>query len=218
MTGAHARPVSYTRRVRVALALACLTFGAAAVAGPGRVVRVERAHGISRTPRICQIQGGGTGTCWGKAPVVGESASVLDPTNGVLGDLRISEVTPQLDTCGKIQRWEYKYTVESGSLDRAQWGSSLALFDIDVRPGRSQLLPDTLKTRPPDQRFGEQVFALVDRDGDGNGDLIGTAYMCDKNGDPRASLPSVGYCIDYWDLVHGDWRMIRHDFVETCLN
>jgi hypothetical protein len=204
--------------VRAAVALALVTIaGAAALAAPGRVVRVERAHGIARTPRICQIQAGGTGTCWGKAPVLGETASVIDPQGGVLGDLRVSEVTPQLDSCGKIQRWEYKYTVESGSLDKAQWGSSLALFDIEVRAGRSQLLPDTLKTQPPDRKIGEQVFALIDRDGDGNGDLIGTAYMCDKNGDPKVNLPGVGYCIDYWDLGRGDWRMIRHDFVETCI-
>jgi len=54
--------------------------GAAAAPLPGRVIRVERNHGgVRRTPRVCQVQAADlTGTCWGRAPAIGEVATVID--------------------------------------------------------------------------------------------------------------------------------------------
>jgi hypothetical protein len=199
---------------RAALAL-ILTSGVAAAA-PGKVIRIERGHGIRRTPRVCQVQSDGRGTCWGRPPSVGEVASVIDQDAGVLGELRVSEVMPLQDDCGKTQRWDYKFTRESGRLERAQWGSSFVVFDIEVQAGRTRLVADTSKVALPDRRPGEQVWSVLDRDGDGSEDLVVTAYSCDKSGEMTTSA-IAGYCIDYWNLDHGDWRKLRHDFVETCL-
>ena len=200
-----------------AVPLVLVLCSAVAAAGPGRVVRVERGHGVKRTPRVCQVQSDGRGTCWGKPPEVGETASVIDQTMGVLGELRVSEVMPLEDSCGKTQRWDYKFTRESGQIDRATWGQSFVVFDVEVQPGRTRLVSDTSRVSLPDRRAGEQVWSVLDRDGDGSEDLVVTAYACDKSGEMTMNSPAAGYCIDYWSLDRGDWRMLRHDFVETCM-
>jgi hypothetical protein len=204
---------------RAAIAVAMLSTAALAVASPGRVVRVERGHGIHRTPRVCQLQGDGRGTCWGKAPEPGESASVIDQTRGVIATIRVSEVTPLQDTCGKTQRWDYTYTMDTGSMTQApDWSYTFVVFDIEVTPGRSRVIADTSRVNLPQKRSGEQVWSVLDRDGDGTEDLVVTAYSCDKAGEMTINAPAAGYCIDYWDLDHGDWRKLRHDFVETCIS
>ncbi len=206
------------------VAIACVVAAAVTVASAspadrhGKVVRVERSHGgVHRTPRVCQVQAGeGKGTCWGKAPAVGEVASVVDQQGGVLGELRVTAVNPVMDRCGKPSNWDYTFVRESGHIDKAQFGSSFGVFDVEVAPGRTRIA-DTGKLSPPDGKAGEQVWSALDRDGDGAGDFLVTAYTCDKSGELYTGGTAAGYCIDYWNLDHGDWRKLRHDFVETCM-
>jgi hypothetical protein len=209
--------------MRMAALLVVVIAGAAAAAAAspehgGRVVRVERGHGgLHRTPRICQIQAAeGRGTCWGKPPVIGEIASVVDQTGGVLGELRVTAVNAGLDRCGKQQNWDYAFVRESGQLEKAQLGYSFSVFDVEVAPGRTRALTDPSRVASPSGKTGEQVWSALDRDGDGSVDFLVTAYPCDKMGD-LATGAAAGLCLDYWNLDHADWRKLRHDFVETCM-
>lgn len=199
-----------------ALALGLCALVGTASAGPGRVIRVNRGHGgTHRLPRICQATTADGGTCWGQEPQVGEIAVVMDTSAGVLGRVQVVKVEPQINTCGNPQSWTFKAITVSGRVDRLALGANYALFDIDVSEGKSHMLDPQRQPLPSDRNPNEQVWSALDADGDGNSDLIGTAYPCN---DPNAiAKPGTQmFCVDYLQGDHGDWRRLREDRVGIC--
>jgi hypothetical protein len=209
-------PDRVQRAVAIAAGLAGAVVGVAAAAGPnGRVVRVERSRGgAHRTPRVCQVGTAGTGECWGVAPEVGETATLIDQ-NGTLGTIRVTTVEEKRSPhCQETRDWRFTFVHASRAPDRSD-SSPIALFDVDLYPGRSKLIRSG---QPPDTRPGVSVWNAVDGDGDGIADFVVTAYPCDDQGDPptRRMRPSEFICVDYWAGGAPAWRLLRHDQFSAC--
>ena len=204
-----------------------LAFVAPADAGPrrgGKVVRVERARtGPRGVPRACQILAErGTGNCWGRGPVKGEHAVVVDG-NGYHGVIEIREVTERNDnSCGTPQFWEYRFDVVEGDLKGTQDYGTWALIDVDVTPRIKMLDPGSIKS--PSGKDGEQPYAVFDRDGNGDGtdsgngaDFAVVAFPCQPDTGAPMRVAQAGYCMDYWMQPRGgQWALARRDVVQIC--
>ena len=182
----------------------------------GKVVRVERARtGPRGVPRTCQVRvEDGNGHCWGRAPVKGETAVVVDP-NGRHGTIQVREVTARDDgNCAIPSFWEFQFDLLEGDLKGTQPYQTWALIDVDVTPAVKMLEPSSM--RSPSGNDGEQPFAVFDRDGNADPDFAVVAYACDADGKlVRNGQP--GYCMDYWIQPRGSrWTLARRDIVPIC--
>jgi hypothetical protein len=154
-------------------------------AGPrrGKVVRVERPRtGARGTPRICQLKEGTSGMCWGKAPVVGESAWVIDAQK-LRGQIRISKVEPSDAACAVPQYWSFEYESQDADLDGIEPYSTWALVDVDLSPRARVVDPQSVKA-PDDQ---DSAWLAVDRGrgegtGTANADFMVVAFSCNEDG------------------------------------
>jgi len=206
--------------VAITAGLAAVACGMVAIAGPpGRVVRVERGHGgTHRTPRICQVMSDRIGECWGVAPRIGETATLLDQ-NGHLGDIRVVEVEEKAaGRCRGTKDWRFHFVRLSPDPGRSP-NDQVALFDVDLTPSRARTIVKSGQVPRPDTREGVQVWKAVDLDGDGAADLAGTAYQCDAHGDPAGRrIRQIQFiCIDYWTGRGDSWRLVRHDQFAACV-
>ena len=208
--------------VRLVVLAIVIVVASPAEAGPrrGKVVRVERPRTGSRgTPRICQLKEGTTGMCWGKAPVVGESAWVIDAQK-MRGTIRITKVEPSDAGCAVPQYWGMEYEAIDADLDGIEPYSPWALVDVDLSPRARVVDPQSVKT-PDDQ---DQAWLAIDRGrgdvtSDATADFMVVAFSCAEDGLKQTSGGyGTGYCLDYWVQISGRWSQVRRDVVVNCRN
>ena len=216
-------PFRRTRWSRAALVGAMVFAAASSNAAPngraGHIVRVERSTtGMHGMPRLCQLTtvGESKGTCFGKPPVVGEVATALSQRDEP-GKLVVRDVTPsKVQKCANSNAWDFTYDVHSGDFSHMQPYETFALFDIDVDPTIARVLPSD-KMPSPSGKPDEQVYALLDRDGDSAGDFALVVFACDRDGSRVANSSPYGYCLEYWTLSGpSDWHRVREDVVQAC--
>ena len=196
---------------RVLVVIASATLVAGADARPGRVVRVVRGHGGVRVPRICQVTpSSASGTCFGRAPKVGEAIVVVAPAGN--GKVRITAVEALTDSCRNVTRWQI--TIE-GAERLTDPSMTFGYIDVAIDLARTTVV-ESGGLPSPGARPGEQVLAALDRGGHGRPDFEVVAYACNALGDP-VSMQEEGYCVDYWSLERGSWARLRHDFVRSCM-
>jgi hypothetical protein len=175
----------------------------------GRVVTVAgRTPRRLGTPRICIVAEANAASvmCIGKAPVVGERATVLTD-HGNAGQVRVREVVPS----GPCQIWTFRGEVDQGDLSDAQPYVSYALFDLAVAP-TGKIVPTP--SASPSGR-ADQVQAAFDRDGDGVADLLFTTFACDDSANPRAT-PTDFQCVELWADDGRGMHSLRRDLTSAC--
>lgn len=194
---------------RVALAATLLASGAtAAGAGPrrGRVVRVPRPPiTVPASVRTCSLYDEAKATC--DRPVeIGEVGAVIGD-EGNYGLATIRAVEPQADSCGTPVIWQVELEQASG-LDNP--GRGILVIDVAL-DDRARTVTSTGAVRP-----GEQVLHVIDRDGDGDGDLRISQYPCDHRGALERGAQASHRCTDYWVAVGARWVRGRSDRQAAC--
>ena len=187
---------------------------AAASAAPrrkGKVVRIARTEpAVSTSLRFCQLHDLDVGTC-PREVRVGEVGWVLD-ADGTYGQASITEASPFVDACGTPTTWNV--TIDMSQLTRRDYSYSALLVLDHPLSDASRLLPTS--QAPPAGRPGELVSQVLDDDGDGQGDVMITAFPCDERGRPAQGFAITHTCTDYWLEVRDAWRHARTDAVATC--
>ncbi len=171
-------------------ALCLLATAGSAMAGPhGKVERIERiSQGSPVMPRLCQL-GRDNGRCVGEEPRAGDIVTVLDETH-VIGTVMVVSASPMTQRCGNL--WTIATRQVTGTLGD---NTDMGVIDPALDPAHARIIPDSQLPHSPGGS-DEAVFKAIDRDGDGNADIIVTTYTCDANGIANTSAQSN--CVDVW--------------------
>lgn len=212
------------------LALGCALVGAALLIIPawaqprrkGKVVRVERSRTKDRNPvRICPTPTGAgqSGTCYGTPPQRGERAYLFDYDENYLGTLTVETAQAKSgNKCHQGTVFEFTHQVQLARAGQGAVPFAVAVFGMELDTQKARVI-----TNPPDSSAFQPEKANpwmgVDFDGDGNSEMVVTAYDCSDEETPPA--PSGGqsyesYCLDYWHRDGARWQKGHRDIFYTC--
>ena len=153
----------------------------------GKVVRVERVRAMETTPIICSLRARDR-YCFGPAPRPGDIVRIVDDKQ-LLAEYRIDAVQPATKSCAVM--WQVDGEVLRGQLTQGHV-ESVGLIDAaaDSRTLR-QVNRGDLRSPvvDPDVR---PVIGL-DRNGDGDADIIVTQAKCAQPG-----AHGRNECYDFW--------------------
>lgn len=202
--------MSVAASVAAALVLCAAAAASAGPRRPGRVVRVQRPPMVLTTAaRICSLFDEGIVSC--DRPVqAGEVGQLLDDEAN-LGPATIRDVEPQVDACGVVENWKAQIQLLNPTASGEPPNHGLLVLDYAVDEHAH-----TLSTSGPGPRDGEQVANVVDRDGDGAGDLRVTTFSCDARGAIDRNPRPTHHCTDTWLAVRDRWQRARSDRVPVC--
>ena len=191
----------------------------------GRVVRVERPRLAAPDPvHLCMVANPAESrmTCYGKnAPEPGSKFALLDE-GGVRGRVIVRESTRStVDACQLGSAHDVVIESEDGTMPSASSAASyyiVAVRGVEIGE-RGRLLRD-LPLRAPSGRSSENVWTIIDRDGDGEADLLGTAFNCAAEV-PDLPVARAGQrldtvCIDYWSRDPAEWTQVGRDIFFNC--
>ena len=174
--------------------------------GRGRVVRVPRPPLVLSTDvRTCSLFDEATATC-DRAVAPGDTGLLIDD-EGNHGAATVTGVTVESDSCGNPVSWKATVALQRTG-DRPTSGLFVLDYPLDDRARR--LVPDG------GPQGGEQVMYVVDRDGDGDGDLRVTQYSCDHKGVLERTARPRFICTDYWLAFRDRWQRARSDRAAVC--
>jgi hypothetical protein len=189
----------------------------------GRVVRVERPRLQPPEPvRFCIITNPAERgmVCYGRtSPAPGTRFSVLDDS-GLRGQVTAREATraEAYDGCQLGTAHQVTFDTDGADLGNTPTFYQVAIQGVSLERG-ARLLRDP-QIRAPSGRSNEQVWAALDRDGDGMADLLGTAYDCtgEERDLPRAPAGQqiAPLCLDYWLRDQVDWTKVGRDVFLQC--
>jgi hypothetical protein len=182
---------------------------------PGKVVRVDRPRAVGRrAPRLCQLAPRELrGQCFGRAPTVGEVASVLDES-GVLAQVRVLSAQETRDPCGNVSLWEVVYERVRGDPAGRASHLALAVFDLALGP-RARVVANPGDLAAPGGPAWAQTWSAIDVDGDGAADFALVGYPCDARGAPQPGARDA-FCAEYWFRDAGVWARQRVDVTPVC--
>lgn len=211
-----------------AAALALALPGARGAPGPerrpGRVVRIERPRLRPATPiRFCIIMSPGEAemVCYGRAPPAQGSRFAVVDDSGMRGHViaRESARAPGHDGCELGTAHAVTLEVVDAELGSSSYFWQVAVQGVAIEPD-GRLLPPEPQVRSPSGRDGEQVWARLDRDGDGEADVLGTAHDCTGEVRDLPPAPSgqrvVPLCLDTWLRDQLEWTMVGRDVFLQC--
>ena len=182
----------------------------------GKVVRVERARGAVVIPRVCDMQADKSGMCLGTQPLVGEMVMVLDET-GVIAQARIVDVSSFATGIGASlpagcnSLWRIKTEVVVGDLSTIPM-RTIGVVDPEVHPRKARMYAQASMPPHPNGSSNEKVLAAIDRNGDGNADILLTQTACDDG----AGQATTGMCVDEWARVGGKMAKVQQTNFSTC--
>ena len=164
------------------------------------------------------------GVCYGRPPLVGDTATLFDFDRHYIGRLRVTWVgSSQSNPCDSDTAFDFTYDY----IDRVATGSrrgllfSIAAFGIDVDPAQAQLITDNKQLPSPGDNSQSQPWMGMDRDGDGGADLVVTVFECSAIAPIKRPAGSGNnhqtLCLDYWLSDSGQFRKERRDYVHTCM-
>ena len=180
------------------LTCAALVIGtaAAAVAAPGRVVRIQHAVAVV-APRLCVLRAE-AGVCLGPAPAVGDAIRLVslagDGGNGV-----VESVSSLGDGCPSAWR-------VTASLHGELTQTTIGVIDPYRRYDHARVIPlrDPSTLLPPID--DGHVWYALDRDGDDVPDLVAVRAPC---GGPAP-------CIDVWVRAHDRFTRVTRTAIGQC--
>lgn len=191
----------------------------------GRVVRVERPRLSAPDPvRLCTVANPGESrmTCYGKTPPEPGSRFALIDESGLRGRVVVKESSrSSVDACQLGTAHDVVIESEEGAMPTAPGGASyfiVAVRGVEIAD-RGRIVRE-LTIRPPSGRSTENVWTGLDRDGDNEVDLLGTAYDCSAEV-PDLPAPRIGQkldtvCIDYWSRDAAEWTQVGRDIFFNC--
>jgi hypothetical protein len=96
----------------------------------------------------------------------------------------------------------------------------VAVRGVEVEEG-GRVLPPRLRDSPSG-RPNEHVWSTIDRDGDAEADMLGTAFDCEGEvPDPPPAPPGrqkvAPVCIDYWTRDSAEWTRVGRDLFFNCM-
>jgi hypothetical protein len=153
--------------------------------------------------------------CYGKAPALGNTLTVLDMTHTV-GAYQIDKVDP-LGACKGTNNSLWTVHLKGDAPTRPSETEVAGLLDITVDPRTAHLV----KVDEPigSQPATEQVNGF-DLDGDNRADLAVTAFICDENGEPITALSNgttPDQCVQMWVANGHGFDKLRTDRIaHTC--
>jgi hypothetical protein len=174
--------------LRLGCVLVLVLASLATAAPEGKVVRVERVRKVETTPIICSLrQGANERYCFGPSPRPGDIVTVVDDKQ-LLAEYRVDSVKPASKSC------EVMWQIE-GELVRGQLTSSsdtVGLIDASADPRTlRQISRGDLRAPVPDP--GVRPVIGLDRNGDGDADIVITQASC-----AQAGNHGRGECFDFW--------------------
>lgn len=214
------RVVLSSDKVSAALAAAAsLVLAAAARAEPprsGEIVRVERPRFGGSGLRVCPVDPVRRDrlTCYGsRAPRAGTRYAVLG-MEGFRGHVEATSISPSdNDFCGLgVAHDVFVDGLELAVAD----GIGVAVTGAELGP-RSRLMLGARDVSPSGVE-DEEVWMVIDRDGDEAPDIVATAYDCPE-ADDRVAPPGktlTKLCLDYWTRDGGPWRRVTRDIFYSC--
>jgi hypothetical protein len=177
----------------------------------GKVVRVERNQPrVASTANVCMLYEVDVGYCRQQV-AVGDVGIVLDE-QGNYGHAAITAVSPVVDACGVPVTWNIE--IDTAQLTRRDYAYNAVLLFGHKLADDAHLLPP--RGAAPADRPSEQIVAVLDDDGDNQGDLMATTYACDEPGVGTQSRRPRLTCFDTWVEVRDEWRHARTDTVPAC--
>lgn len=201
--------------------IALLGAAAAALARPGKVVRVEREQTRPKRPiTVCGWMGSEL-TCFIGPVEVGDELELVDE-NAAYQRVEVIAVKPNNQVCpqtplsdAKIRVLEKRGGAAQGNMRRAS-----AFAGIDLRPGRSKLLQPN-KVKGPANASGQLQLAL-DATGDGRAELAATVEpncaKAQRLGQSTSRRNRFGVCITVWHRppFKTRWREVGESVVVLC--
>jgi hypothetical protein len=182
----------------------------------GKVVRVERGRADRvGQPRFCQIRPDGSATCFGKVPEVGQIGTVMDDVSRK-ATVRITQVTPSIDSCGNVTGSEILSEATTGDLSQNTGYNWTVLFDYKGTANTHSMYQNGQIPTPGNRGPGvESVWMAFDDDQDANADFIITYYSCDDTG-AVSMQGGPGYCMVYYAKDASSFIEQRVDIVRGC--
>ena len=154
----------------------------------GKVVRVERARTFETTPIICSLRQRGERYCFGPQPKTGDVVRVVDDKT-LLAEYRIDAVRAATKSCEVM--WQVDGEVLRGQLG-SSGAESVGLIDASADPRTlRQIGRHDLRSPVVDPEV-KAVLGL-DRNGDGDADIVITQTRC-----AQAGPHGRGECYDFW--------------------
>lgn len=161
-------------------------------------------------------------TCYGKRPPEpGQRFAVIDES-GMRGRVVVKESTRStVDACQLGTAHDVAIEGEEGALPGAPQSSSAYVVAVrGLEVGEHGRILRDLPLRAPSGRSTENVWTVIDRDGDGEADLLGTAYDCSAEVSDlpaaRAGQKLDTVCIDYWSRDAAEWTQVGRDIFFNC--
>jgi hypothetical protein len=190
----------------------------------GRVVRVERPRLSAPDPvHVCPVGNPAEGKmiCYGQnPPEVGAKFTLIDD-HGIRGQVVVREVARStFDACQLGTAHDVTIEVDEGSLQGTVAYNVVAVRGVEVEEG-GRVLPPRLRDSPSG-RPNEHVWSTIDRDGDAEADMLGTAFDCEGEvPDPPPAPPGrqkvAPVCIDYWTRDSAEWTRVGRDLFFNCM-
>ena len=211
-------------RVRWLVIAAALALGGAALARPGKVIKVERRS--ARPPELaaCIEHNPNNLVCFAGKIDRGDELHVLSES-GEYKRVAISSIAPsRWDSCqlGALRdaRTEViEHLAGSGPPNPSRFHMELALKNVEPVPGRARLLP---RDATPSPEPGAEIMFAVDLDGSGGAQLVLTNRECPEA--QRLSPNLAGKqlrrssCVTFWQRSprSARWRAIRREVIHEC--
>jgi hypothetical protein len=188
----------------------------------GRVVRVERPRLAAPEPvHLCMV-GEAKMTCYGKTPPERGSRFTVIDESGVRGRVVVRDSSRStFDACQLGTAHDVVIEPEEGALPSGVQSSSYYIVAVrGVEVGAHGRLLRDVPLRAPSGRPTENVWTVIDRDGDGEADLLGTAFDCASEVQDlpvaRAGQKLDTVCIDYWSRDAAEWTQVGRDIFFNC--
>jgi hypothetical protein len=193
----------------------------------GRVVRVNRPRRLAPEPvRLCMVtpadaKAEAKMVCYGATPPEPGSRFALIDDVGVRGVGTVRDSTRSgYDACQLGSAHDVVLALDEPPLPGSPSGMYMvAVEGVAIEKG-SRILRDA-QVRAPSRRDNDQVWTVIDRDGDGTADLLGTAYECSAEirdlPAPPAGQRIWPLCIDYWVRDAVDWARVGRDVFYQCM-
>ena len=200
--------------MRRALVVLIAVAAQAAVAAPGRVVRIERPRATA-VPHFCGMFGTDV-ICVGPAPAIDERIALIDTrSNLVLGELRVETVadSTEFQMCPKSM-----YKVTGSPIGFTAPGNGAAGSIFGVRGIRVDAHARVVRNPQP-PRDNVSVELALDLDEDGATDVMITQYACDAAGNPSTFTPSgrARICFDSYLRRGHQLERVAQDVLQQCL-
>ena len=187
----------------------------------GRVVRVERTTVRSqqrvRIFYMTDMNGVPQAMAYGEAPENGGAVTMVTD-QGVVARATIATWQDSGQACGNMWSGTASSIEWVNAKPTTYWYGGIQGLDLE---DSAKLVTNTVSVALPSGAVGS-IWLAIDRDADGEADLIATSYPCADSEPPKPDgSPGVPNCIDVHALDRSEraspWRRIGHDVYYSCL-